>query len=202
MRGRTEPHRTGHNRQLMCHRHLGRPETNAEWRMPSVCEMPRLLEPQVTAACIGDFAKKLRVGLRYLSWDFRNWHGRQLRLPHQSPRNYDASVCTRLLAVTVAGCGGSSPTIPTTPAAPTPPTATLSGVVFAATPTGLKQIEGARVRLEIGSFRLDGGNAGDLCSRCEATGPVQKSQASGRRFHSSTVRACMARQRARRRSRS
>src|SRR5262249_52769812 len=35
------------------------------------------------------------------------------------------------------------------------PASTLSGLVFAMTPTGRKAVEGARVRVEIGSFHVD-----------------------------------------------
>ena len=58
------------------------------------------------------------------------------------------------LAMSMWACGGS-PTTPTAPAVPTRPTATLSGLVFAVTPTGLSPVNGARVRLEIGSYRQD-----------------------------------------------
>jgi len=57
------------------------------------------------------------------------------------------------LAVSMSACG--SATAPTPLPAPTRPTATLSGLVFGITPTGLKPIDGARVRLEIGSYRQD-----------------------------------------------
>lgn len=59
------------------------------------------------------------------------------------------------LAMSMWACGGGSPTTPTALAAPTRPTATLSGLVFGVTPTGLRPVDGARVRLEIGSYRQD-----------------------------------------------
>jgi hypothetical protein len=59
------------------------------------------------------------------------------------------------LAASLAGCDGSRATAPTAPTTPTRPTATLSGLVFTATPTGLHPVAGARVRLEIGSYRQD-----------------------------------------------
>ena len=58
------------------------------------------------------------------------------------------------LAASMWACSGS-PTAPTVAPTPTRPTATLSGLVFAMTLAGLQPVEGARVRLEIGSFRLD-----------------------------------------------
>lgn len=64
------------------------------------------------------------------------------------------SACA-ILAIVTAACGGGPPTTPTPLPTPTRPTATLTGLVFAMTATGLKPVEGARVRLEIGSFRLD-----------------------------------------------
>jgi Carboxypeptidase regulatory-like domain len=60
-----------------------------------------------------------------------------------------------VLAAGLAGCDGVVAPPPTAPTAPTRPTATLSGLVFTVTPTGLSPIEGARVRLEIGSYRQD-----------------------------------------------
>ena len=68
-----------------------------------------------------------------------------------------------LIAVSVASlvlaCDGgnrsSTSTSPSALPAPTRPTSTLSGLVFAGTPSGLAPVDGARVRLEIGSFRLD-----------------------------------------------
>jgi len=60
------------------------------------------------------------------------------------------------LVVLAWGCdGGSRPTSPSALSVPTRPTSTLSGMVFAVTPSGLAVVDGARVRLEIGSFRLD-----------------------------------------------
>ena len=64
------------------------------------------------------------------------------------------SACVMLAIMTVT-CGGEGPTTSTPLPTPTRPTATLSGLVFAVTPTGLRPVEGARVRLEVGSFRLD-----------------------------------------------
>ncbi len=59
------------------------------------------------------------------------------------------------LAASMWACNGS-PTAPSAPPVPpTRPTSTLSGLVFTVTPTGLAPVDGARVRLEIGSFRLD-----------------------------------------------
>ena len=55
----------------------------------------------------------------------------------------------------MSACGGSSPGAPTALPAPTRPTSTLSGLVFAIAPTGLAPVAGARVRLEIGTFRVD-----------------------------------------------
>ena len=58
------------------------------------------------------------------------------------------------LAASTWACSGN-PTAPSAPSVPTRPISTLSGLVFAATPAGLAPVEGARVRLEIGSFRAD-----------------------------------------------
>jgi Carboxypeptidase regulatory-like domain len=63
------------------------------------------------------------------------------------------------LALLTWACDGgsrsSSTTSPTAVLAPTRPTGTLSGLVFAITPTGLRPVDGATVRLEIGSYRQD-----------------------------------------------
>jgi Carboxypeptidase regulatory-like domain len=59
------------------------------------------------------------------------------------------------LAVSTWGCSGNPTTPSSAPIVPTRPTSTLSGLVFGMTPAGLAPIEGARVRLEIGSFRAD-----------------------------------------------
>src|SRR5438128_1992160 len=58
------------------------------------------------------------------------------------------------LAASMWACSGT-PAAPSAPIVPTRPTSMLSGLVFAATPAGLAPVEGARVRLEIGSFRAD-----------------------------------------------
>jgi hypothetical protein len=57
-------------------------------------------------------------------------------------------------AASISACSGT-PTAPGPLPAPTRPTSTLSGIVFAAAPGGLAPVAGARVRLEIGSFRVD-----------------------------------------------
>jgi hypothetical protein len=51
------------------------------------------------------------------------------------------------LAISMWACGGSRTPIPTSPSAPSGPrqTYTLSGVVFALTPTGLAPVEGVQV---------------------------------------------------------
>jgi len=59
------------------------------------------------------------------------------------------------LVLSMCACRGSTPTTPTAVLAPTRPTGTLSGLVFAITPTGLRPVDGATVRLEIGSYRQD-----------------------------------------------
>src|SRR5258707_8864361 len=66
------------------------------------------------------------------------------------------TVSVGILMWACAACSRpSSPTSPSTLPIPTRPTSSLSGRVFATTPTGLTTVEGARVRVEIGSFRLD-----------------------------------------------
>lgn len=55
----------------------------------------------------------------------------------------------------LAGCDGARPAVPTAPTTPTRPTATVSGLVFTSTATGLNPAVGARVRLEIGSYQQD-----------------------------------------------
>ena len=64
-----------------------------------------------------------------------------------------ATASVAFLMWACAACSGSSS--PTSPSTPTQPTSTLSGLVFAETPSGPAPVVGARVRLEIGSFRLD-----------------------------------------------
>ena len=63
------------------------------------------------------------------------------------------------LALLTWACDGgnrsSSLTSPNALPAPTRPNSTLSGVVFTVEPTGLAPLADARVRLDIGSFRLD-----------------------------------------------
>ena len=63
------------------------------------------------------------------------------------------SACV-IVGIMTAACS-EGPTTSTPLPTPTRPTATLSGLVFAVTPTGLRAAEGARVRLEIGSYRQD-----------------------------------------------
>ena len=61
-----------------------------------------------------------------------------------------------VLVTGLAGCDGARESAaPTAPTTPTRPTATLSGLVFVETPTGLTPIENAKVRLEVGSYRQD-----------------------------------------------
>jgi hypothetical protein len=71
-------------------------------------------------------------------------------------KRFSAAVSFAVLIWTSVGCGRSSnPTSPSALPTPTRPTSSLSGLVFAETPSGLVPVDGARVRLEIGSFRLD-----------------------------------------------